>query len=203
MIGSRTPGRSSGAGSLPSAARAFATAIFGLALLAAACGPAVVSGSPASSAPASGASTAPVGSGGARATAWPGNAVLGIEALGAADGSILAAINDLNTGIQTEDLALMRDAAEGLAGLDVLLPNMDKINIYPPMVSFATRYGDAVRAISAAAKALQTAIDAHDAAGIGTSSQQLLTALAGYSAVQPELAAWVEQSIAQRRLLLR
>jgi hypothetical protein len=200
VIGSRTSRRPFGAGSLPPAARALATAIFGLGLLAVACGPTTVTGSP--PAPATATATGE-GSGGPRPTTWPGNAILGIEALGAADGPILAAINDLNAGIQTEDLALMRKAAAGLAGIDVLLPNIDKINIYPPMVSFATRYGDAIRAISAAAKSLQTAIDAHDAAGIGTSSQQLLTALALYSAVQPELASWVEQSIVMRRLLLR
>jgi hypothetical protein len=140
---------------------------------------------------------------GPRGTPWPGNAVLGIEALGAADGQILAAINDFNTAIATEDLPLMRRAADGLAGLDVLLPNLDKITIYEPMRPFADQYGAAIRAISAAATALRTAIDAGDAAGITRSGQDLVAGFQLYTGVQSELASWVEQSIEQRRLLLR
>jgi hypothetical protein len=198
-----TRSRPSTAGGRARPARALIGGLVGLLLIAVACGPTTGSPTPRASALPSAASTAPDGSGGALATPWPGNAVLGIEALGAADGQIAAAVNDLNGGIQKEDLGLMRRAADGLAGLDVLLPNLDKINIYEPMQSFATRYGDAIRAISVSAKALRTAIDAKDAAGIGTSSQQLLASLEAYSSVQPELATWVEQSIAQRRLLLR
>jgi hypothetical protein len=151
------------------------------------------------------ASSSPGSSGdpGPQATAWPGNAVLGIEALGSADGQILAAINEFNRGIATEDLALMRRAADGLAGLDVLLPNMAKINIYEPMRPFATRYEAAIRGIVAAAKAVRSAIDAGDAAGITTSSRALITSLGAYTDVQPELASWVDQSIKQRRLLVK
>ena len=147
----------------------------------------------------------PVGSGetGAKPTAWPGNAVLGIEALGVADGPILAAINDFNRGIATEDLALMRRAANGLAGLDVLLPNLEKISIYEPMRPFADRYGAAIREIVAAAKAVRAAIDAGDAGAITTSSQALIASLSSYTDVQPELATWVGESIKQRRLLVR
>jgi hypothetical protein len=152
-----------------------------------------------------GASSSPGSSGdpGPQATAWPGNAVLGIEALGTADGQILAAINDFNRGIATEDLALMRRAADGLAGLDVLLPNMAKINIYEPMRPFAARYEAAITGIVAAAKAVRNAIDAGDAAAITTSSKALITSLGAYTDVQPELASWVDQSIKQRRLLVK
>jgi hypothetical protein len=161
-------------------------------------------GSVASAVP-SGSDPSPGGSGavGPRGTPWPGNAVLGIEALGAADGQILAAINDFNTAIATEDLPLMRRAADGLAGLDVLLPNLDKITIYEPMRPFADQYGAAIRAISAAATTLRTAIDAGDAAGITRSGQDLVAGFQLYTGVQPQLASWVEQSIEQRRLLVR
>jgi hypothetical protein len=160
----------------------------------------VASGGPSGS---SGASPDGSGAVGPRGTPWPGNAVLGIEALGAADGQILAAINDFNTAVATEDLTLMRRAADGLVGLDVLLPNLDKITIFEPMRSFADRYGAAIRAIAAAATALRTAIDAGDAAGISRSGQDLVAGFQLYTGVQAELASWVEQSIEQRRLLLR
>ena len=200
MSDSRTARRNTGSGALFGAARVLVLVGVAIGVGIAACGPAT----PPSASPGRSPSAATAdGSAGPKATPWPGNAVLGIKALGAADGSIVSAIGDLGKGIQTEDLALMRSAADGLAGIDVLLPNMDKINIYPPMQSFAARYGDAVKAISTAAKALRAAIDNHDAAAIPTTTEQLLTALQGYSSVQPELASWVEQSIDQQRLLLK
>jgi hypothetical protein len=176
-----------------------------LALSAGGCGDGARVTSSASPAVGAGASSSPGTSGdsGPQATAWPGNAVLGIEALGTADGQILAAINDFNRGIATEDLALMRRAADGLAGLDVLLPNMAKINIYEPMRPFAARYEAAITGIVAAAKAVRSAIDAGDAAAITTSSRALIASLGAYTAVQPELASWVDQSIKQRRLLVK
>ena len=202
MRGGLRSGRTGGQGLLSAAA------LTTLLLIVVACGTTAPSGS-ASGAPSpttgSGPSTGPGGSGspGPKPTAWPGNAVLGIEALGAADNQIGAAINDLNQGIANQDLALMRRAADGLAGVDVLLPNMDKISIFEPMRPFADKYGAAIRAISASAKALRTAIDAGDGPGITASSRDLLAALEQYAEVQPELASWVEQSIEQRRLLLR
>lgn len=179
-------------------------ALIGLiSFLAVACGPTTPVVPSSSIAPGGSASPGTSEEAGPKPTSWPGNAILGIEALGAADGPILAAINDFNRGIATEDLALMRRAADGLAGLDVLLPNMDKINIYEPMRSFADRYGAAIRAIVAGAKSVRSAIDAGDANAITTSSQALIESLRGYTDIQPELATWVNESIKQRRLLLR
>lgn len=138
-----------------------------------------------------------------RPTAWPGNAVLGINALGVADGQITVAINDFNNGIANEDLALMRRAADGLAGLKVLLPNVDRIDIFEPMRPFAESYASAIRAIASAARDVRDAIDARDGAAITRSSQALVTALTLYTNVQPELAAWVEQATTQQRLLVK
>jgi hypothetical protein len=157
----------------------------------------------ASPAAASAAPGSPDASATPRPTAWPGNAVLGINALGVADGQILEAINDFNSGIATEDLALIRKAADGLAGLEVLLPNITRIDIFEPMRSFADRYSTAIRSIASAATAVRTAIDAHDAAAITSSSQALVASLSLYTAVQPELAAWVQQATEQQRLLTK
>jgi hypothetical protein len=186
----------------PASMAALIASILLTALLAAACGDNRATASPSAS-PSSVASGSPDGSSGPNPTPWPGNAVLGIEALGAADGQILAAVNDLNRGIQEEDLALIRRAADGLAGLDVLLPNLDRIDIYPPMVPFADQYGAAIRGIIAAAKEARSAIDAQDAGAITTSTEALVESIRAYTDVQPQLASWVEQSIRQRRLLLR
>jgi hypothetical protein len=205
MTSRRVAGRERGRRILPAAVLTLA-----IAAIVAACGSISPSGSQAASGVAAGSARASVvpapsasagGSGRPRATAWPGNAVLGIEALGVADGQITAAIADFGRGIQAEDLVLMRHVADQLAGVDVLLPNMDKIDIFEPMRPFAARYGAAIRAISAAATALRSAIDAGDAARITTATQDLVAGFELYTSVQPELATWIQQSIEQRRLL--
>lgn len=177
-------------------------------LLLAACGgsgpslPGLPTASPAAGASGT-AAAEPPGSNGPRPTAWSGNAVLGIEALGLADGQILAALADLGRGIATEDLAVIRTAAAGLAGLEVLLPNMEKVRTFDPMVPFADQYEAAITSIDAAAEEVVKAIDAEDPAAITASTQSLVEALRLYTAVQPQLATYVQESIEQRRLLLR
>ncbi len=145
----------------------------------------------------------PDGSGGPQATPWTGNAVLGIEAMGLADGQITAALADLGQGIANEDLAVIRRAAEGLAGLEVLLPNLEKIRTFAPMATFADQYETAITTIDAAAQDVVDAIDAEDPPAITASIQALVEALRLYTAAQPQLATFVQESIAQRRLLLR
>jgi hypothetical protein len=143
------------------------------------------------------------GAAGARPTPWPGNSVLGMEALGIADGQIGAAVTDLNRGVADEDLSLMREAADGLAGLgDALLPNMERIRLNPAMVPFADKYEAAITSIDDAATRLRDAIDAADATAIATATEDLFTALAAYTEVQPELADWIRQMPEQKRLLL-
>jgi len=146
----------------------------------------------------------PGASGGAgvpKPTPWPGDAVLGMEALGIADGQIGSATSDLSKGIADEDLVLMRKAADGLAGVDVLLPNMVKIRLEPAMRPFADKYEAAIKAISAGGKSLRDAIDRGDAKAIATSTQSLLNGLAMYTAIQGELADWIEQMPEQKRML--
>lgn len=138
-----------------------------------------------------------------RPTAWPGNAVLGIEALGVADNEIRQAIVDFSQGVEQEDLALMRRAAAGLAGVEVLKPNVDRIDIFPPMQPMAARYRDVLPRIADAARRLRDAIDEGNAEEITAASRDLTAALTDYAEVQPELAGWVNESIEQRRLLLR
>ena len=146
----------------------------------------------------------PAGSGAvsARPTPWPGNSVLGMEALGAADGQIGAAVTDLNRSVADEDLSLMREAADGLAKLDELLPNMERIRLNPAMVPFADKYEPAITSIDEAATRLRDAIDAGDAAAIATATSDLYDALATYTALQAELADWVRQIPDQKRLLV-
>lgn len=164
-----------------------------------ACGTAAPSRSPASSP----SSAAPGASGAPRTTPWPGNAVLGIEALGVSDSEIREAINDFGQGVANEDLPLMRRAADGLSRIDELSPNADKIDVFPPMQPLAARLREILPAIASSAAGLRDAIDAGDAAGIGTHSRDLAAALTQYAEIQGEIAAWVVQVPEQKRLFAR
>ena len=209
MTRARTAGRGGGRrvqtpatlGPVPGAVASLVLAAM-LALVAAACGTSVPTGSP--SAAGSAAPSGDASSGGVPLpTPWPGNSVLGIEALGAADGQIGEATTDLSRAIADEDLALLREAAAGLAGLDVLLPNMEKLRLNPAMRPFADSYEAAIIAIDDGATRLRDAIDDGDADSVGTSTQDLLDGLKLYAGIQGELAAWIEQMPEQKRLLLR
>jgi hypothetical protein len=181
--------------------------ILGVCALVAACGGAAPPSGSASPSGAGSSASAPAAVGSAaatpRPTAWPGNAVLGIEALGVSDGEIRKGIIDLSRGIAEEDLALMRRAADGLAGVEVLLPNADRIAVFPPMLGLAEGLRDVLPRIAGAATRLREAIDDRDGEAISESTIELTDALGDYARLQPELALWVEQSIDQQRMLVR
>ncbi len=155
------------------------------------------------------ASTGPTGSahgsGGPdpRSTPWLGNADNAIEAMGLADGEIRQAMSDFNAGVQGNDPAQMLQAANGLATVDVMLPNADRIEAYPPMRDLAGRYRTAITQMSTAAKALRTALEAGDGPGVTSSSRDLVESFTLYADLQAELADFVVQLPEQKRLLLQ
>lgn len=177
-------------------------ALVALAVLVAACGGPGPSGAASPSGVAASPASPGAGSPRPRPTGWPGPVVLAIEALGVADTEIRKAINDLSTGIQTEDLALIRRAADGLAGIDILTENVERIERYEPMQPMAAQFRTAIPQIDGAAEELRAAIDAGDGAAITAATQRLTEGLTAYVDLQPVLADWVNQSIEMRRLLV-
>jgi hypothetical protein len=119
------------------------------------------------------------------------------------DGEIRKGIADLSRGIEQEDLTLIRRAAAGLAGVEVLLPNADRIGVFPPMQALAGNLREVLPRIADAATTLREAIDDRDGEAISASTIELTEALGDYARLQPEIAGWVEQSIDQQRLLVR
>lgn len=175
-----------------------------LALAAAACGTAAPSGptSLSSQAP----SSAPAGPAGPGASpeAWPGTTVLAVIALGAADGEIEKAGNDLQKAADTQDLKAMWGAADGLAKMiDALLPNLDRLDVYPLTKPVGQLYRTAFPELAAGAKQLRDAITAGDSAGVVAGSQQIATGLRHYSPIREQIAALVEQAIVQQRLYVK
>jgi hypothetical protein len=176
-------------------------------LIAAACGTTGPTGTPRSSGTPA-VTGEPSGSGGfggsgALPTPWLGNAVIGLEPLGVADGEIRQAMNDFNAGVQAGNVEQMRDATAGLAEVDVLLPNVDRIEPYPPMAEFAADYREAITRMAAAADDVRTAIEAGDGPGTTAASRELVESFTLYAAVQPQLAGWVVQIPEQKRILVR
>ena len=197
-------------------------AAFALAVLAVGCGSGpgpsgnagpVASASGAAQGPvASGASGAPAGSPGAGGSLgpgdsivrWPGTTVLATIALGAADGEIQKAGNDLQAAAASEDLKAMWGAADGLAKMiDGLTPNIARLEIYPLTQPAAAIYRKAFPELASGAKQLRDAITAGDANGIVAGSKLIEQGLVDYQPVREIIAGLVEQAIVQQRLLLQ
>ncbi len=139
-------------------------------------------------------------------TRWPGTTVQAVVALGAADGELWKAGTDLGLAAEPEDLVLMRGAADGLVTfITELTPNIERLAAYPYTEPLAERYRAAFPIILDGATTLRDAIDAGDAAGIAAGSERLAEGLRAYGEVRALLReeAYVDQAIAQKRLLLR
>lgn len=175
-----------------------ATWLLILAFVAAACGSTAPSASPS-------ALSSPQASGddGPQPTPWTGNAVLGIEAMGVADGEIQKGISDFNAGVQAGDPALMLEAAKGLSGVDVLLENVDRIEPFEPMRAFAAAYREAITLMASAARELRTALEAGDGPATTAASRKLVESFTKYAEIQGQLANWVVQVPEQKRILVR
>jgi hypothetical protein len=187
-----------------------------LAVAVAACGTAAPSGGTAPSAPSGSSapigqppSTTPGGSAGVGASPepspprWPGTTVLAVIALGAADGEIQKAGDDLQKAADAQDLRAMWGAADGLAKMiDGLMPNLDRLDSYPLTQPVGQLYGVAFPELAAGAKHLRDSITAGDSAGVVAGSQQIAKALADYSPIRQKIADLVEQAIVQQRLYL-
>lgn len=202
MTGARASSRSPRAGA-PTTAAPILALLAALLVVAAACGVATPTGSPAASASASAAASGgPSGSRGPAPTRWPGSSVEAIKALGAADTEISKFLADFTVAIEANDLPAMWGAADGLAKmLEGLMPNIDRLENYPPMQPLADAYRGAFPAALEAAKLVRDSIDAEDPDGISRGAVALFEALGKYAALKPDLASWVEQSLLQQRLL--
>jgi hypothetical protein len=183
-------------------------ACLGLALAAilAACGTAAPTGSRPLSSQAPAAGSAAPGSAAPEASPerWPGTTVLAVIALGAADGEIRKAGDDLQKAANAQDLRAMWGAADGLAKMiDALMPNLDRIESYPLTKPVGQLYRTAFPELSAGAKQLRDAITAGDSAGVVAGSQQIAKGLGHYGPIRQQIAALVEQAIVQQRLYLK
>lgn len=184
---------------LPTASRVLLVGLL-LAFFAVACGSAGPSASVGQPAP-SGSAAA-----GANPTPprWPGTTVLAVIALGAADGEIRKAGDDLQAAAAKQDLKAMWGAADGLARMiDGLMPNLERLEVYAGTSSIAAQYRASFPDLAAGAKLLRDSITKGDSAGVVAGSQQIARGLAAYAPIRREIAGLVEQAIVQQRLYLK
>jgi hypothetical protein len=134
---------------------------------------------------------------------WPGTTVLAVIALGAADGEIQKAGDDLQAAANAQDLKAMWGAADGLAKMiDALMPNIDRLELYCGTQAAASVYRKAFPELSAGAKQLRDAITSGNANGIVAGSQAIAQGLEDYGPVRIVIGGLVEQAIVQQRLLV-
>jgi hypothetical protein len=156
-----------------------------------------------SSASPTGASASGSGVPGPGPSRWPGSAVRATLAVGVADNEVGEATADLQRSLEEEDLALMRRAAAGLAGLDVIEDRLSQMEQFEVTRPLALRYREALTPLVAAATELRDAIDAGDGPRIQQANLDLAAALADYVALRPEISELVSQALFQQRQLLR
>jgi hypothetical protein len=144
------------------------------------------------------------GSTGPQPTPWAGEAVLGLNQLGAGDNEIAKAVADFSEAVAAEDLVRMRGAAVGLRNLvTALTANVDRIATYPPMAGLVAKYRAAFGPMEDGTKALVVALDAGDSPGIVTAIEEVTKGMVAYGQVRGELATWVEQAPEQQRMLVK
>lgn len=150
-------------------------------------------------------SIAPTPSGpGPGQTAWPSTTVEVTIALAAADAEIGKAFTDLNTAAETEDLKLMRGAANGLATLlETMLPRVSSLTTYPGTEDLGVALETSYEALHAAAVKIRDSIDAGDSAGVVAGFDQLTVAIDTYADTRQALADAGTQAIFMKRTLLK
>ena len=137
-------------------------------------------------------------------TFWPNTTALGTIALGAADGEIQKAGDDLQAAADRQDLKAMWGAADGLATMiDGLMPNVARMESYPATAAAGAIYRKAFPELLAGAKQLRDAITAGNAAGVQAGALQISQGLADYAPVRSMMDALVQQALAQQRLLVK
>ena len=139
---------------------------------------------------------------GPRPTTWPVTTIEVTIGLGAADAEILKATADLQSAAETEDVELMRGAADGLATLlDNMLSRVDALTSYPGTADLGVALESSYVALRAAAVQVRDSISAGDANGIVDGFTKLTAASAAYADQRQALADAAIQAVFMKRVL--
>lgn len=158
-------------------------------------------------------STSPVGSPGEDATGgptspapkpshWPGTAVLAVIKLAGADGEIAKAGQDFQTAANSDDVALMWGAADGLIPVvQDLIPSIDPLEGFDKTAELAGYLRKAYPLLIEGATLLRDSITAGDVAGVEEGSRKLADGLIAYAPARAILSDLVIEALLQQRIL--
>ena len=173
-------------------ARALASGLAVVVLVAAACGT--------TSTPGPSATTDPSGSNRPKPTHWPGTAVLAVIKLGGADGEIAKAGKDFAAAAAASDVAALWGAADGLVPvIEDLIPSVEPLEEYSLTAELGKDLRKAYPLMLEGARDLRDGIAAGNAQQVEEGSAKLAEGLAAYGPARSILADLVPQALLQQR----
>ncbi|MEO8469942.1 MAG: hypothetical protein ABI573_09780 [Chloroflexota bacterium] len=140
------------------------------------------------------------GTPGPNPTRWPGTVVLAIIKMGEIDGEIAKAGKDLAAAADTQDVAAMRGAADGLIPvIKDVQPSVDPLLRWDRTKVLAGYLQTAYPLMLDGATQLRDALTAGDAAGVEAGSQKLAAGLNAYAPARALLVDLVPEALLQKR----
>ena len=131
---------------------------------------------------------------------WPGTVVLAVIKIGEIDGEIAKAGNDLAAAADTQDVAAMRGAADGLIPvIKDVLSSVDPLQQWDRTKVLADYLQTAYPLMLDGATELRDALTAGDAAGVEAGSQKLAAGLKAYAPARAILVDLVPEALLQKR----
>jgi len=137
-------------------------------------------------------------------THWPTSTIEGTIALGAADAEIWKAGVDLRKAAETEDLALMLGAADGLATLlEGITPNVPRLQAYPATKDLGDGLETSYAGLLGGAVQIRDSLTGGDSNGLIAGFTKLTAAIELYADQRQALSEAATQAIFMKRTLVR
>lgn len=135
---------------------------------------------------------------------WPPSVIGGVLRIGAADGEIRKAGDDLQRAAAAEDIRLLYASAGGLARLaDAAIGSARALEAYPPMKSLGEKLRLAYTEMRAGATDLRTGVDLRNGLAITEGSRKIAAAMRQYGELRPQIADLVPQALQMQRAPIR
>ena len=132
---------------------------------------------------------------------WPGTVILAVIKIGEIDGEIAKAGNDLAAAADTQDVAAMRGAADGLIPvIQDVLSSVDPLQQWDRTTVLAGYLQTAYPLMLDGATQLRDALTTGDAAGVEAGSQKLAAGLKAYAPARAILVDLVPEALLQQRV---
>lgn len=137
-------------------------------------------------------------------TIWPGSVVSATIALGAADSSFAKLASDLQTTVDTADMAgLLQVTTDGLTFLTGAQKNVPKLQAYPETKALGDALANAYQQMIDGLQQIHDSLTAGNAAGVTAGFEQFAAGNETYGAVRADLSDKAQQAIFMQKNYLR